>query len=71
MTKRMARLPYATIALKAYKHMGAFFDYIAKSEHGQEILNLVYLLLSQIHGCSYCGDLHWPDGINTGEDRNG
>lgn len=64
----MARLPYASIAPEGTKHLYALHGYLAKSEVGEGLLNLVYLRVSQINGCPYCVDLHWQDARKSGED---
>ena len=64
----MARLPYASLAPEAYKCLRALSDYLLKSGLGEDLLNLVYLRISQINGCPYCVDLHWRDAIKAGED---
>jgi AhpD family alkylhydroperoxidase len=65
----MSRLPYATIAPEGFGHVLALSNYLAKSELGENLLNLVYLRVSQINGCPYCVDLHWRDARKSGEDE--
>lgn len=65
----MSRLPYATIAPEGFGHILALSNYLAKSELGENLLNLVYLRVSQINGCPYCVDLHWRDARKSSEDE--
>jgi len=65
----MPRLHYASIAPEGYKHFGTLTAYLAKSELGEPLVNLVYLRVSQINGCPYCIDLHWRDLRKLGEDE--
>lgn len=64
----MSRLRYADLAPEGFKHLRALSDYLANSEFGESLLNLVYLRVSQINGCPYCVDLHWGDARASGED---
>ena len=65
----MPRLHYASIAPEGYKHFGTLAAYLAKSELGEPLVNLVYLRVSRINGCPYCVDLHWRDLRKLGEDE--
>ncbi len=62
----MARLPYATLAPEANKHLMALSGWLEKSELGESLLDLVYLRVSQINGCPYCVDLHWREACERG-----
>lgn len=64
----MSRLRYADLAPEGFKHLRALSDYLAGSEFGESLLNLVYLRVSQINDCPYCVDLHWGDARASGED---
>ena len=53
---------------KAIKAMFGLSGYLAKSEVGQPLLNLIYYRVSQINGCAYCLDMHSKDLLAKGED---
>lgn len=64
----MSRLRYADLSPEGFKHLRALSDYLATSEFGESLLNLVYLRVSQINGCPYCVDLHWGEALTSGAD---
>ena len=43
-------------------------QYIRASSLGRELVDLVFLRVSQINGCAYCVDLHWRDALKAGDD---
>ena len=51
-------------AMKALYGLGM---YLAKSQIGQSLLNLIYYRVSQINGCAYCLDMHSKDLRANGE----
>jgi AhpD family alkylhydroperoxidase len=52
------RLAYWNAAPDAVKAMRSVSDYLAKSELGKKLVELVYLRVSQINGCAFCCDMH-------------
>lgn len=64
----MSRLNYASASPEGYKKFIEINKYLAGCGLDETILNLVYLRVSQINGCSYCVDLHWQDAKKAGED---
>jgi AhpD family alkylhydroperoxidase len=56
------RLNWAKAAPGAYKAMLSLHDYLEKqSGLEKELLDLLYLRVSQINGCAFCIDMHWKD----------
>jgi AhpD family alkylhydroperoxidase len=51
-----------------YKAFQPLYQYIESSGLDRRLVDLVFLRVSQINGCSYCVDLHWRDLIKAGED---
>jgi alkylhydroperoxidase family enzyme len=51
------RLEVFKFAPAAYKGLGAVKEYVS-SALPAELLELVYLRVSQINGCAYCIDMH-------------
>jgi AhpD family alkylhydroperoxidase len=64
----MARLSFSSLAPEANAQLLALSKYLQKSSVGGSLLDLIYLRVSQINGCSYCVDLHWQDARRKGED---
>jgi AhpD family alkylhydroperoxidase len=59
------RLEVFKLAPQAYKGFGMVKDYV-KSALPAELLELVYLRISQINGCAYCIDMHTRDLLAQG-----
>ena len=62
------RIDYAKASPEGYKAFGGIHAYLRKSGLSQELIDLVYLRVSQINGCAYCidtvtrvADTHVPD----------
>lgn len=53
-----SRLDYTKISPAGVKAFGSVHGYIATSGLDPELVELVYLRVSQINGCAYCLDLH-------------
>lgn len=62
----MLRLPYLKIAPEGFRPFRDLAQYLEGSSLGTPLLNLVYLRVSQINGCSYCTDTHWRDARSDG-----
>ena len=60
------RLNYTTIAPVGAKALGGVYAYITQSKLPAQLLNQVYLRVSQINGCAYCIDMHSRDLIKGG-----
>ena len=64
----MARLKYGSIAPEGMERLRAMSSYIETSGLDPALVELVYLRVSQVNGCSYCVDLHWRNLRNLGVD---
>ena len=60
------RLNYTTIAPVGVKALGGVRAYITQSDLSVQLVELVYLRISQINGCAYCIDLHSGDLLKGG-----
>jgi AhpD family alkylhydroperoxidase len=60
------RIDYAKVSPEGYKAFGDVYVFILKCGLPQELVNLVYLRVSQINGCAYCIDMHSRDLIKGG-----
>lgn len=52
------RLPYQTLSPEAYKGFGLTKKALDKSSLGKQLIELVYLRVSQINGCAFCLEMH-------------
>lgn len=52
------RLPYYELSADALQHLRAIGSYLEKSTLGIELIELVYLRISQINGCAFCLKKH-------------
>ncbi|WP_241081593.1 carboxymuconolactone decarboxylase family protein [Achromobacter xylosoxidans] len=60
------RIDYAQAAPEGYKAFGAVYAYLRQCGLPEELVNLVYLRVSQINGCAYCIDMHSRDLLKQG-----
>lgn len=60
------RIDYAKASPEGYKAFGAVYVTLQKSGLSQELIDLVYLRVSQINGCAYCIDMHSRDLLKLG-----
>ena len=60
------RIDYAKASPEGYKAFGGVYAYLQKSGLPKELVDLVYLRISQINGCAYCVDMHSRDLIKHG-----
>lgn len=63
MTKR---LDYNQIAPNGAKALGGVYGYVLQSGLPTELVDLVYLRVSQINNCAYCLDVHTRDLTKKG-----
>jgi AhpD family alkylhydroperoxidase len=63
MTKR---LDYNQIAPNGAKALGNVYGYVLQSGLPGELVDLVYLRVSQINNCAYCLDMHTRDLLKRG-----
>ncbi|QVW26562.1 carboxymuconolactone decarboxylase family protein [Pseudomonas hormoni] len=60
------RLDYAKASPEGYKAFGGVYVYLQNSGLSHELIDLVYLRVSQINGCAFCIDMHSRDLIKLG-----
>src|ERR1700743_3518070 len=60
------RLDYNQIAPNGAKALGGVYGYVVQSGLPAELVDLVYLRISQINNCAYCLDMHTRDLIKKG-----
>lgn len=60
------RLDYNNIAPDGVKALFGVYAYIGKSGLPAQLIDLVYLRVSQINGCAYCIDMHAQDLARKG-----
>ena len=60
------RLDYNQIAPLGAKALGGVHAYVTQSGLPPELVDLVYLRVSQINNCAYCLDMHTRDLIKKG-----
>lgn len=52
------RLPYQTLSPEAYQGLSLAKKALSKSSLGKQLIELIYLRVSQINGCAFCLDMH-------------
>ncbi|MDQ8935610.1 carboxymuconolactone decarboxylase family protein [Acinetobacter rudis] len=52
------RLPYSTLSPQAYQGLIDCKNALQESSLGKDLLELIYLRISQMNGCAFCLDLH-------------
>jgi AhpD family alkylhydroperoxidase len=60
------RLDYNQIAPNGAKALGGVYSYVMQSGLPAELVDLVYLRVSQINNCAYCLDMHTRGLIKRG-----
>ncbi len=60
------RLDYNQIAPNGIKALGSVYGYVLQSGLPGELVDLVYLRVSQINNCAYCLDMYTRDLIKRG-----
>lgn len=60
------RLDYNRIAPNGVKALGGVYGYVLQSGLPAELVELVYLRVSQINNCAYCLDMHSRDLVKKG-----
>jgi AhpD family alkylhydroperoxidase len=60
------RIDYAKASPEGFKAFGGVYVAVQKSGLPKELIDLVYLRVSQINGCAYCIDMHTHDLIKHG-----
>jgi AhpD family alkylhydroperoxidase len=60
------RIDYAKASPAGFKAFGGVYVHVQNSSLPKELINLVYLRISQINGCAYCIDMHSRDLFKLG-----
>lgn len=60
------RLDYTQVAPNGAKALGGVYGYVLQSGLPGEVVDLVYLRISQINNCAYCLDMHTRELIKRG-----
>jgi AhpD family alkylhydroperoxidase len=60
------RLDYVQVAPNGAKALGGIYGYVMQSGLPAELVDLVYLRVSQINNCAYCLDMHTRDLLKRG-----
>lgn len=60
------RLDYAQIAPMGVKALGGVYGYVMQSGLSAQLVDMVYLRISQINNCAYCLDMHTRDLLKKG-----
>jgi AhpD family alkylhydroperoxidase len=60
------RLDHQAIAPEGMRSLGGVYMYVRKSGLPHELVDLVYLRVSQINGCAYCVSSHSRDLLKAG-----
>jgi AhpD family alkylhydroperoxidase len=60
------RMDYKAAAPGGMKALNGAYGYVSQSGLPKELIDLVYLRVSQINGCAYCIDMHSRDLLKLG-----
>lgn len=60
------RIDYNQVAPNGVKAFGGVYSYVMQSDQPAELVELVYLRVSQINNCAYCLDMHTRDLVEKG-----
>ncbi|QWW70012.1 carboxymuconolactone decarboxylase family protein [Rhizobium sp. WYJ-E13] len=60
------RLDYNQVAPNGAKALGGVYGYVLQSGLPAELVDLVYLRVSQINNCAYCLDMHTRELLKRG-----
>jgi AhpD family alkylhydroperoxidase len=60
------RIDYAKASPTGFKAFGGVYVYLQNCGLPKELINLVFLRISQINGCAYCIDMHSRDLLKHG-----
>jgi AhpD family alkylhydroperoxidase len=60
------RINYAKASPEGFKALGGVYVSIQKSGLPKQLVDIVYLRVSQINGCAYCIDMHSRDLLKSG-----
>ncbi len=60
------RIDYAKASPEGYKAFGGVYVTVQNGSLPKDLVNLVYLRVSQINGCAFCIDMHSRDLLKAG-----
>lgn len=60
------RTDYIKASPEGYKAFGNVYATLQKSDLPKELVDIVYLRISQINGCAFCIDMHSRDLLKSG-----
>jgi AhpD family alkylhydroperoxidase len=60
------RLDYTQVAANGAKALGGVYGYVMQSGLPADLVDFVYLRVSQINNCAYCLDMHTRDLLKRG-----
>jgi AhpD family alkylhydroperoxidase len=60
------RLDYAKVSPDGYKALGGVHVTLLRSDLPKQLIDLVYLRVSQINGCAFCIDMHSRELLKSG-----
>ena len=60
------RIDYAKASPEGFKAFGGVYVYLRKCGLAEDLIDLVYLRVSQLNGCAYCIDMHSRDLLKLG-----
>lgn len=60
------RIEYAKASPEGFKAFGGVYSTLQKTGLPKELIDLVYLRVSQINGCAFCIDMHSRDLLKSG-----
>lgn len=60
------RIDYAKVSPDGYKAFGGVYVSVQRGSLPKDLINLVYLRVSQINGCAFCIDMHSRDLLTAG-----
>jgi len=60
------RIDYAKAAPDGYRALGGVYATLQKGGLPKQLVDLVYLRVSQINGCAFCIDMHSRDLLKSG-----
>ncbi|MCQ4325786.1 alkylhydroperoxidase [Stutzerimonas stutzeri] len=60
------RIDYNQVSPNGAKALGGVYGYVMQSDLPAELVELVYLRVSQINNCAYCLDMHTRDLVKKG-----
>jgi AhpD family alkylhydroperoxidase len=61
------RIDYNQVVPAGVKALGGVYGYVLQSSLPPELVDLVYLRVSQINNCAYCLDMHTRDLLKKGQ----